>query len=304
MVKKIITRKKFISTVIAGLTGIKMIPYLRNGNMQENFIRHSVGKTGIMVPSVCFGATRTNDESLIKYAIDKGFNFFDTGRSYANGNNERLVGRAVSGIRNNVVIQSKIRLDPNELPSEGKGKKGAEEIKSALNSKLEASLKALNSDYIDILLYHDASLENLLFHSEVMKFFNGLKSSGVVKACGFSTHNDLMNLHERNNRELFYDVIMVPFNHKGSFVHSVTGNFSEWDQNRLISALTEAGSKGIGVIAMKTCSGGKYSPSPDVEPGYPEAVRWVIRHSFISSAAVAMANFEQVNEYIPLLNGL
>ena len=91
---------------------------------------------------------------------------------------------------------------------------------------------------------------------------------------------------------------MVPFNHKGSFVHSVTGRYEEWDQNRLIAALTEAGTKGIGVIAMKTCSGGLYSPSPDVEPSYPEAVRWVIQHSFVSSAAVAMSNFEQIEEYV------
>jgi aryl-alcohol dehydrogenase-like predicted oxidoreductase len=302
MVKRIITRKKFLSAAVAGLAGIKMMPHLRSSNLTEIANKRSVGKTGIMVTPVCFGATRTNDESLIKYAIDRGFNFIDTGRSYANGNNERLVGRAVSGMRNNVVIQSKIRLDPNELPLEGKGKKGADEIRSALNYKLEASLKALDSSYIDILLYHDAAKENLLFHPEVMKFFDGLKSSGVIKACGFSTHNDLMNLHERNNRELFYDVIMVPFNHKGSFVHSVTGNFSEWDQNKLISILTEAGSKGIGIIAMKTCSGGKYSPSPDTEPSYPEAVRWVIRHSYISAAAVVMANFEQINEHVSLLN--
>jgi len=302
MANKIFTRKKFISTTLAGLTGIKIIPHLTSRKVEVKLQDRSIGKTGIKIAPVCFGATRTNDESLIKYAIDKGFTFIDTGRSYANGNNERLVGRAVSGIRNKVVIQSKLRLDPDELPAEGKGKKGAEEIKSALYSKLEASLKALGSDYIDILLYHDASLENLLFHPEVMRFFTDLKSSGVIKACGFSTHNDLMNLHERNNNELFYDVIMVPFNHKGSFVHSVTGNFSEWDQSRLIAALTEAGKKGIGVIAMKTCSGGKYSLSQDVAPDYPEAVKWVIRHSYISSAAVAMANFEQVNDYIPLLN--
>lgn len=302
MVKSPISRKKFLSAAVAGLAGIQMIPQFISSSPAEIPRKRPVGKTGIMVTPVCFGATRTNDESLIKYAIDKGLNFIDTGRSYANGNNERLVGRAVSGIRNKVVIQSKLRLDPNELPSEGKGKKGAEEIKSILNSRLEASLKALGSDYIDILLYHDASEENLLFHPEIMKFFDGLKSTGVIKACGFSTHNDLMNLHERNNRELFYDVIMVPFNHKGSFVHSVTGNFSEWDQNRLISVLTEAGSKGIGVIAMKTCSGGKYSPSPDTVPGFAEAVKWVIGHSYISAAAVAMANFEQVNEHVPLLN--
>jgi hypothetical protein len=251
-----------------------------------------------MVGTVCFGAPRTNEESLIKYAVEKGINFIDTGRSYGNGNNEKLVGRAVSGIRKSVVIQSKIRLDPNELPSGGKGRKGSEEIRNLLSLKLEESLKALNSDYIDILLYHDASEENLLFHDEVMRFYDEMKIKGVIKAHGFSAHNDLMNLHERNNKELFYDVIMVPFNHKGSFVHSVSGRFSEWDQKRLIAALTDAGSKGIGVIAMKTCSGGKYSTSPGIEPSYREAVRWVIQHPFISSAAIAMANFEQVDEYL------
>ena len=88
-----------------------------------------------MVSPICFGAPRTNEESLIRYAIDKGINFIDTGRSYGNGNNEKLVGKAVAGIRKNVVIQSKIRLDANELPSGGKGKKGADEIRDALEFK-------------------------------------------------------------------------------------------------------------------------------------------------------------------------
>ena len=297
-----ISRKKFLSTTIAGLAGINLISKALISSQTDISRKRNLGKTGIMVSVVCFGATRTNEESLIRYVIDKGINFIDTGRSYSNGNNERLVGRAVSGIRNKVVIQSKLMLEMHELRSGIKGKKGAGEIRTVLNNKLEASLKALDSDYIDILLYHSAIDEGLLFHPEVMKFFDGMKSSGVIKAHGFSTHNDRMNLHERNNKELFYDVMMVPFNHKGSFVHSITAEYSEWDHNRLISVLTDAGSKGIGVIAMKTCSGGKYSPSPDVEPGYAEAVRWVIRQPFVNSAAVAMANFDQVNEHISMLD--
>jgi predicted aldo/keto reductase-like oxidoreductase len=183
------------------------------------------------------------------------------------------------------------------LPARGKGKKGAEEIRNALQTKLDASIKALGSDYIDVLLYHDATDENLLFHSETMKFFTEMKSSGVIKAHGFSTHNDYMNLPERNNKEVFYDVLMVPFNPKGSFVHSVTGNYSEWDQKKLISVLSEAGEKGRGVIAMKTCSGGKYSLTPGSEPTFKDSVLWVLQHKFISSAAIAMANFEQVDEH-------
>ena len=298
MVKRLISRKKFLSAAVGGLAGMKLLS--RNLSIPTSELpgKRTLGRTNIMVSPICFGAPRTNEEALIRYAIDKGINFIDTGRSYGNGNNEKLVGKAVSGIRKELVIQSKIRLEMNELPAGGKGKKGADEIRSVLNYKLEASLKALNTDYIDIYLYHDAIDDNLLFHPEVMKFFAGSKSSGVIKACGFSAHNDSLNLHERNNKELFYDVIMVPFNHKGSFVHSVSGRFSEWNQERLISVLAEAGRSGVGIISMKTCSGGKYSPAPGTEPSFREAVRWVIQHPYISSAAVAMANFEQVDEHM------
>ena len=298
LMKKNISRKKFLSVTVAGLAGIKLQQFNNQDQKTDLLARRPVGRTGILVSTVGFGASRTNEESLIKYAVSKGINLIDTGRSYSNGNNEKLVGKAISGIRNDVVIQSKIRLDKNDVPSEGKGRRGAEEIRNILKSRTEESLKALNTNYIDVLLYHDAWDENLLFHEEVMKFFDDMKSSGVIRAHGFSTHNDLIHLHERNNREGFYDVMMIPFNHKGSFVHSVTGKYSEWDQTRLITALTEAGNKGIGIIAMKTCSGGKYSPSSDSEPGFREAVRWVTGHPYISSAAVAMASFEQVDEYV------
>jgi hypothetical protein len=52
---------------------------------------------------------------------------------------------------------------------------------------------------------------------------------------------------------------------------------------------------------MKTCSGGVYSSSSDLKPSFSEAVRWVVQKKYISSAAVAMANFEQVDEHSTLL---
>jgi aryl-alcohol dehydrogenase-like predicted oxidoreductase len=304
MGEKHISRKEFFTKALTGIAGIGLIAndlprFLTGGSGLR-----PVGDTGIMVSPFCFGATRTNDESLIKYALEKGINFIDTGRAYGNGNNEKLVGRAISGIREKVVIQSKIRLEENELPSWGKGRKGANEIRNVLSAKLEASLKALNTSYIDIMLYHDALDEKLLFHNETMKFFAKMKKSGIIRAHGFSTHNSNMNLPERNNSEHFYNVIMVPFNHKGSFVHSITGNYSEWDQSKLISILNEAMINGTGVIAMKTCSGGKYSPSPDKEPSYAEAVKWVLQQKFISAAAVAIVNFEQIDEHASWLKDL
>jgi aryl-alcohol dehydrogenase-like predicted oxidoreductase len=297
MGNKHISRKEFFTKTLTGIAGIRLVSNNMTGLFLSGYDLRSLGKTGIMITPIAFGAPRTNEESVIKYVLSKGINFIDTGRSYGNGNNEKLVGKATAGIRKQIVIQTKIRLESEELPSNGKGKKGSVEIYDALSSKLEASLKALNTDYIDVLLYHDALDEKLLFHQETLKFFENMKKSGVIRAHGFSTHNDYMNLPERNNSEVFYDVVMVPFNHKGSFVHSVTGTYSEWDQSKLVSVLTEAGNKGIGVIAMKTCSEGKYSPSADIEPSYKEAVLWVLRHKFISAASVAMVNFEQIDDH-------
>jgi aryl-alcohol dehydrogenase-like predicted oxidoreductase len=215
-------------------------------------------------------------------------------------NRKDFLLKTVSGKRKEVVIQTKIRLDGSELSSKGKGKKGALEIRNNLSSSLEASLKALDTNYIDIVLYHDASDENLLFHSETMKYFDELKKAGIIRAHGFSTHNDCMNLLIRNNVEGFYDVIMVPFNHKGAFTHSVTGSYSEWDQEKLIGILAKASQKGKGIIAMKSCSAGPYSTSSGSVPNYQDPVKWVIQHEFISSAAIAMVNFEQVNDHLPL----
>jgi aryl-alcohol dehydrogenase-like predicted oxidoreductase len=295
--EKQISRKEFFTKALTGIAGLSLVSKKISGLISSGSDLREIGRTGLKVSPISFGAPRTNEESLIKYALGKGINFIDTGRAYGNGNNEKLVGKSIAGMRNQVVIQTKIRLEENELPSKGIGKKGSIEIHDALSSKLEASLTALNTDYIDVLLYHDAQDENLLFHGETLKFFSDMKKSGVIKAHGFSTHNDFMNLPERNNSESFYNAVMVPFNPKGSFVHSLTGRYSEWDQAKLITILTEAMNKGIGVIAMKTCSGGKYSPSAEIEPSYKEAVLWVLRHPFISSASIAMVNFEQIDEH-------
>jgi len=298
---KQINRKEFIVKTFTGIAGINLISRHFDNPIIPAVNYRQLGKTGITVSPLCFGAPRTNDESLIKYAVDKGISFIDTGRTYGNGNNEKLVGRAVATNRKNVVIQSKIRLEKEEVPSGTKGKKGGEEIRLALSSKFEASLKALNTSHIDIMLIHDALDENLLFHPETLKFFEEKKRSGIIRACGFSTHNDCMNLIERNNTEGFYDVVMVPFNHKGAFTHSLTGKYSEWDQEKLIGLLSAASAKGKGVIAMKTCSGGPYSPIAGKTPDFREAVRWVLDHDFVSAAAIAMASFEQVDEHLPLL---
>jgi len=70
MVKQKISRKKFLSSAIAGFTGIKLMAKDFSIGQVDNFTKRTVGSTGIMVSPICFGAPRTNDESLIRYVLD------------------------------------------------------------------------------------------------------------------------------------------------------------------------------------------------------------------------------------------
>ena len=207
-----ISRKVFIKKTGAGLAGITILPNITASNPKAPKTLRALGNTGIEVTPLCFGASRTNEEALINYALEKDINFLDTGRSYARGNNERLVGRALKGRRKDVVIQSKMHLEPDELSSNGKGRKGSDEIKDILSRRIEESLEALDTDYIDIMLYHSAEIEELTFHDAVLKFYDDMKTNGTIRAHGFSSHDFELNLVKRNNKDLFYDVIMHPFN--------------------------------------------------------------------------------------------
>lgn len=295
---KKITRKEFITKTGAGIIGLGLMsgrPFNEGG---DQALTRELGNTGIMVTPLCFGASRTNDEGLIRFALDNGINFLDTGRSYARGNNERLVGRAVKGRRKDFVIQSKMHLEPDELSYGGKGRKGHNEIKEILGKRIAESLEALATDYIDIMLFHSAEYEDLTYHDAVLEFYEKQKKDGIIRAHGFSSHDYSLGLLKKNNTDKFYDIIMHPLNFKGGFTHSLSGWSAVWDQEVLLEELEKAAALGTGIVAMKTCSAGPYSHNGLDEPTYRQAVEWVLNKPFVHSAAVAMANYEQVRAYI------
>jgi len=294
---KKITRKEFIKKTGTGVAAIGIVPGLLSSKAGKEMKLRPLGNTGIMVSPLCYGASRTMDEGLIRNALDRGINFLDTGRSYANGNNERLVGRVIEGIRKEVIVQSKQHLEERWLSYNGKGRRGADEISDILKKGLEESLVALRSDWVDVYLFHSAEVEYLTFHDSVLKFFDDQKSAGTIKASGFSSHDYDLKLLIRNNRDQAYDVIMHPVNYSGGFTHSLSGWSARWDQQLLLEQLELAAAEGTGIVAMKTCSAG---PMKDEETGrssYRNAVDWVLKHRFISSAAVAMPSIEQLDEH-------
>ncbi len=301
----LITRKKFLKISFTALLGAgvfgKMSPLLatpRKNQARQKPEYRLLGRTGIKVTSVGFGTARTMEPSLVQKVLDTGINFFDTGRYYSGGQNEVMLGKVLKGVRQEVIIQSKMLFRPfgwsEALDTPEMGKK----LHTMMETYLEQSLKALQTDYIDIMLLHGVSETQLINHETVMRFFAGAKKEGKIRACGFSTHWNQVELTRDANRSKFYDVVMVPYNHKGSFIHSGWGFSGEWDQSAMEKEFEEAQKNGIGVVAIKTCSGGPYSPDGVSKATFKDALKWVLSHSYISTMAVAMGNIKEINENI------
>ena len=68
------------------------------------------------------------------------------------------------------------------------------------------------------------------------------------------------------------------------------------NQAELEEEMDKARQNGLGLVAMKTCSGGPLAASPGTEASYEEALRWILRRGKVHTMAVAMANYSQLRE--------
>jgi aryl-alcohol dehydrogenase-like predicted oxidoreductase len=297
------TRKEFLKISAAGLLGVgllgKAIPVpaeSRARQARKTPEYRILGRTGMKVSAVGYGASRTLEPSLVMAALESGINFLDTGRRYFRGQNEVMVGKVVKGIRQKVIIQSKMRIRPEETGEDLDTPKMRKHLRTLMETSLNESLHALQTDYIDIMLLHGADRTDVIHNETVTAFFFEAKRKGKIRACGFSSHANQLALVKDANRSKFYDVIMVPYNHKGSYMHSRSRYHSKWDQSALEEELEKAQKNGIGIVAMKTCSGGPYAPDGAGEPTFKDGLKWILSHSYIHTMAVAMANIGEIRE--------
>jgi aryl-alcohol dehydrogenase-like predicted oxidoreductase len=126
-----------------------------------------------------WGADEAEARRLFDTYVDRGGNFIDTANAYTNGSSERMVGRFANGGRERLVISTKYTLatrlgDPNS---------GGNHRKSMLGS-VEASLKRLGTDYIDLLFLHQ--WDGLTPVEEILRAMDDLVTQGKVLYLGMS----------------------------------------------------------------------------------------------------------------------
>src|ERR1051326_16723 len=135
---------------------------------------------GCMSLSGVYGdADDAKSEELIRYAIDLGVNHLDSSDMYGWGHNELVIGRAIKGRRDKVVLATK--FGQVQRPGQSNGVNGRPEY---VQQACEASLKRLNEDVID--LYYQHRVDPAVPVEETVGAMKRLVEQGKVRALGLS----------------------------------------------------------------------------------------------------------------------
>jgi aryl-alcohol dehydrogenase-like predicted oxidoreductase len=148
-----------------------------------------LGASGLQVPVLSFGTatfggtneffkawgTTQVDEAkhLINICMDAGVNFFDTANIYSQGTAEEILGKALEGIRNQVLISTKATFPMGEGPN------NFGSSRFHLIEQCEASLRRLNTDHIDI--YHLHGFDGNTPVEETLKALDDLVTAGKIR---------------------------------------------------------------------------------------------------------------------------
>ncbi len=145
-----------------------------------------LGESDVYVSEIGFGCMslghdHTENARLLHRAVHHGVTFFDTADLYDRGSNEQSVGRAFRGMRERVVIASKVG---NRWRKDGSGWDW-DASPAYIRGALEASLKRLETDYLDLYQLHGGTLDDDI--DEVVATFKDLRAQGLIRAYGISS---------------------------------------------------------------------------------------------------------------------
>lgn len=282
-----INRRNFMAAFSSGFLGLGLAKNMKarskssvlaqSGTDELKIKKYNeLGNTGLKVSDVSCGAISFFEPTVLRFAYDLGVNYFDTAESYLQTRSETFIGQALRDIRDKVIITTK----------HGYGGRNKIE-KNSIIERVEASLKRMQTDYIDIAMTHMADDLKLFDNQELMSAYDQLKKQGKIRFTGFSTHNPKLTLKQALDRD-FAQVILVMYNHL--------------EGQELEPLIADVRGKGIGVVAMKIFAGGEQGNLKDFvtqETSYPQAaIRWVMSNPKIDTCIPTMSSYSHVEEYV------
>ncbi|HEX7035271.1 MAG TPA: aldo/keto reductase [Pseudomonadales bacterium] len=254
-----------------------------------------LGRTGFEVSDISFGSSRlrTGEEHLVHHALERGINYFDSAESYTGGAAERVLGNALKGRRDRVYLVSKTHCYAGTRREE-------------LMQALEASLRRLGTDYIDVYLNHAVNDLDRLTNPEWAEFVDRARRDGKIRATGLSGHaGHLIECLDYALDHDLADVILVAYNfgQDPAFYERFTRSFDLVAvQPDLPRVLAKARERDVGVVAMKTLMGARLNDMRPYENGgatfAQAAFRWVLSNPHVDALVVSMTETTLIDEYL------
>jgi aryl-alcohol dehydrogenase-like predicted oxidoreductase len=226
--------------------------------------KRKLGRTGLEVSLLTFGCGAVgglmtkgdpaDQLKAVRRALDLGINFFDTAPLYGDGASETNVGRIFRELRPDAVLGTKVNIPPD-----GKG-----DIAKAIDASLEASLRRLGRDSVDLLQLHNSisdagrprDLTADVVLGEVVPAFERLKKAGKIRFCGITAIGDTPALHRVVESRAF-DTAQIVYNMLNpSAGGPVPAGYPGQDYARL---LERAEAAGMGTIVIRVLAGGALS---------------------------------------------
>ena len=219
-------------------------------------VYRTLGKTGLKVTAVGCAAGAIPDPDILARAFDLGINYFDTARIYGQGKSEQILGKALQGKREKIILASKTYSN----------------TKDKILEDIETSLKTLGTDHLDV--YHQHSRhEPKEITDEMIETMELVKKQGKTRFIGVSTHdpNAMVDFILKVGK---FDVVQTTYS------YAIGAPYRD-------AAIAKLHNAGIGVVAMKVVIA-TATPKGDKgnhlsNEGGLAAIKWVLRNPGIST---------------------
>ena len=290
-----------------------------------------LGNTGLIVSEVALGTMQFGGKMnmgnlgqedttrMVKVALDRGINFIDTADVYSLGESETLVGNALKGVRDEIVLATKVRLPMGDNFNHS----GATRVN--IMREVEASLKRLQTDYIDLYQVHGWDSNTPL--EETLRTLNDLVRQGKVRYIGLSnlmswqaatavTLQERLGLEKYVTAQMYYSLVgrgleyefqsFAEYYNLGILVWSplaggfLSGKYSRENPAPAGTRFAEAGSfvpfdreTGYRVVETLKQVAGQHDASPARV-----ALAWVLGRPAVSSVIIAARKVDQLEDNI------
>jgi aryl-alcohol dehydrogenase-like predicted oxidoreductase len=264
--------------------------------------RRTLGRTGLSVSVLTFGCgavgglmtrgTPADQERAVARALEAGINHFDTAPGYGDGASEENLGRVLAKLKPDVVVSTKVRLGGSD-----RGR-----IAEAVAASMEASLKRLGRDHVDLFQFHNAiaarpdgatfSVDEML--GDIAPALARMREQGKTRHTGITAIGETDALHRVIDARAF-DTAQVPYNALNpSPGAAIPKNYPAQDYGALLDHTKKAD---MGTIGIRVLAGGALSGNEDRHPlGLPVVEPIGSGASYAADAARARRLMPMVSE--------